>query len=147
MIYHLSSTNLDNKILKPRVPKNFFIDKGFEDGTTPRVCFSTSIDGSLAGISQNIEGKEFYVHIPEGKIKYYQPTNVPDSKITKEVWVKDPVKLKCLGIIKVGKAIEKPHEFKYGGKYVAELYFWNWKWKSKTVPIINEFLDILLTLH
>ena len=32
-MYHLSTTNLNNKTLTPRIPKNYLIDNGFEDKT------------------------------------------------------------------------------------------------------------------
>ena len=61
-IYHLSESNLDGKILKPRIPDNFMTRNGYEENKTPRISFSTSIDGALTGISGNLKDKEFYIH-------------------------------------------------------------------------------------
>lgn len=129
-IYHLSTVNSNNKILYPRIPDNYFTKNGFEDGKTSRVCFAKTIDGALAALSMNLEGKTLYVHVPYEKVKYSDAVNVPDSKITKEVWVREPVKIKCIGTIKVGEAIEKPLPFKYGNNY-AELYYWKWRWLKR----------------
>ena len=85
----LSDKNMNGKTLTPRVPDNFLIKNGYEDGETPRVCFARSIDGALMGLSQNLTGKEFYVHQPKdvNKKAIYKPTvkEVPDVKITGEV--------------------------------------------------------------
>ena len=43
--------------LKPRVPDNFFTKNGYEDNNTNRVSFAPSIDKCLAGLSQNLDGK------------------------------------------------------------------------------------------
>lgn len=142
-IYHISSRNSNGKILTPRIPKNFFTNNGFEEDKTPRVCFAKSIDGALAALSQNLENKELFIHVPCDNIKYTNAINVPDSKITKEVWVKEPVKIKCIGVIKVSDAIDKPYEFTYGGKYKAELYYWKWRWikKFNNMDKLNKYIN------
>ena len=141
-IYFLSEKNMDNQILQPRIPDNYFTKNGYEDKTTKRVCFSKSIDGSLMGLSKNLTNHDFYVHVPSDDTSYYSPSTaeVPDSKITKEVWVKNPVKVKCIGKIHVSKdkGLEG-HKFKYGDK-VAELYDWEWKWVEKESAITESTL-------
>lgn len=144
-IYHLSPSNLNNTFLHPRTPDNFFTKNGFEDARTKRVCFSTEIDGCLLGMSMNLTGKILYVHQPVSDVRIIRPTvkQVPDSKITKEVWVKDKVKIKCIGIIQVIK--DKGTDgipFKYGNN-VAELYEWDWKWIKKFSEVEQIYNDLI----
>ena len=138
-LYHLSSNNLDGKTISPSIPDNYFTKNGYEDNKTKRVCFSTSIDGCLRGLSQNLTGKEFYVHIPIDNFDYYKPSTkeVPDSKITGEVWIKNTVQVKCIGKIRViGDTGDDGLPFKYGN-HIAELYDWNFEWIDK-YNITNE---------
>lgn len=133
-IYFLSESNMDGETLLPRIPSNYMTKNGYEESKTPRVCFSTSIDGSLMGLSQNLKGKELYVHIPDSEVSIYKPSvkQVPDCKITGEVWVKDKVNIKCIGKIKVIKDKGLPgHRYMYGDGKSAELYDWDWKWEEK----------------
>lgn len=146
-LYHLSTTNMNNSYLTPRIPSNYFTKNGYEDSKTKRVCFSTEIDGSLMGMSRNLEGETLYVHEPvdTSKLKIIKPTlhQVPDSKITKEVWVMDKVKIKCVGIIKVIKDKgEDGIQFKYGNN-VAELYEWDWKWIKKFSEVEQIYNDLI----
>ena len=129
-IYHLSQTNLDGKTIQPTVPSNYMTKNGYEDGKTKRVCFATSIDGCLRGLSQKCEGMKLFVHIPDGNYNIYKPSNkeVPDASITGEVWIKKAVKMKCIGqIYVIGDKGEDGISYKYGNK-TAELYDWEWKW-------------------
>lgn len=133
-IYFLSESNMDGKILLPRIPSNYMTKNGYEESKTPRVCFSTSIDGSLMGLSQNLKDKELYVHIPESEVNIYKPSieQVPDCKLTGEVWVKNKVTIICIGKIKVIKDKGLPgHRYMYGDGKSAELYDWDWKWEEK----------------
>ena len=133
-IYFLSESNMDGKTLLPRIPSNFMVKNGYEESKTPRVCFSASIDGSLMGLSQNLKGKELYAHIPVSEVSVYKPSvkQVPDCKITGEVWIKDKVNIKCIGKIKVIKDKGLPgHRYMYGDGKSAELYDWDWKWEEK----------------
>lgn len=132
-IYFLSNTNMDGKVLSPRIPSNFMTKNGYEESKTPRVCFSASIDGSLMGLSRNLKNEELYVHIPADKINTYNPSieDVPDCKLTGEIWVKDKVRIICIGKIKVLKDKGLPgHKYQYGNS-TAELYDWDWKWIEK----------------
>ena len=132
-LYHVSQSNLDGKTIQPSVPNNFMTKNGYEDGKTKRVCFSSFIDGCLRALSQKCTGMKLYVHIPDGEYDVYKPSvkEVPDVKITKEVWIKEPVKLKCIGKIDViGDRGEDGLPYKYGNN-TAELYDWDWKWVEK----------------
>ena len=132
-VYHLSQTNLDGKTIQPTVPSNYMTKNGYEDGKTKRVCFATSIDGCLRGLSLKCEGMKLFVHVPDGNYNIYKPSNkeVPDASITGEVWIKKAVKMKCIGQIHViGDKGEDGIPYKYGDK-TAELYDWEWKWIDK----------------
>ena len=125
----------DETIIQPRIPDNYMTQNGFEDSETPRVCFSTSIDGCLIGLGQNITNKEFYVYHPVGKYKVITPTEeqVPDVKITKERWICEPVELTCIGKI---KAIDEngpkddgiPYRYGKNKEHEARLYHWGYIW-------------------
>lgn len=131
-IYHISTSNMDGVVLSPRIPNNYFTENGFEDRKTPRVCFSTSIDGSLTALSQNIEGQEFYVHVPACRQKIYAPkeNEVPDVKLTDEVWVSTPTRIRCIGKIKVSGATGQDMMFKYGDNTGYNVR-WDWRWVEK----------------
>jgi adenylate kinase family enzyme len=136
-LYCISQEDLDGQTLEPRVPDNFFTKNGYEDGETPRVCFTPSVDKCLMAISQKCEGIEFYVFSPEevSDENIYKPTieEVPDSEITDETWITCPVKLKKVGKIKVlGDSGLDGHPFNYGDK-TAELYDWDWEWLEQSV--------------
>lgn len=100
--YHISfDENLDDKILKPRIPswitrmknedeekfikdmeksKNAtkdYIGSGYEEYKTPRVCFSNSIEGCLNSIicgkdRMSLAGKQIHVYTPEKPIGEYK---------------------------------------------------------------------------
>ena len=135
-LYFVSeSSDWDDGRMMPRIPDNFMTRNGYEDNTTPRVCFSTSIDGCLRALSMNLSGKEFYVYTPDpdGIYDVITPTvkQVPDVKLTHERWITTPVDTVLIGKIKVIKdAGGPPLEYKYGDK-TASLYDWEWKWISK----------------
>lgn len=136
-IYFVSEQNMNNKTLFPKIPNNYFTQNGYEDNTTKRVCFAPTIDKCLMGLSQNIQGKKFYVHIPydNQNLDIYKPNKqeVPDSAITDEIWVKNKVKIKCIGRISIIKDDGKPgYKFTYLDKS-AELYGWEWEWINKYV--------------
>ena len=129
-LYFLSETNMDQKILEPRIPDNFLTANGYEDSTTPRVCFCTSIDNCLTAMSMRLTDKEFYIHHPVGKHNIYSPSleEVPNVKITDEKWIKEPVKLICVGKVRVtGPTRGKGMDYTYGDNKVATLYRWSFE--------------------
>lgn len=132
-LYFVSGSNRNNTTLVPRIPDNYMTKNGYEDSTTPRVCFSESIDGCLMGLSKNLDGEELYVHIPIGEYKVINPTTkqVPDVDLTKERWICEPVKIQCIGKILVKDNGKPGMKYKYGNGKEAELFSWDWKWIEK----------------
>lgn len=133
-LYCLSKqSDLDKRKLNPRIPNNFLVNNGYEDSKTPRVCFSTSIDGCLRALSQNLKDVELYVYRPIGKYTITTPSvaKVPDVNITQERWITKSIEIEKIGKIKVIKDSGDPgHKYKYG-KHEAELYDWDWEWVDK----------------
>ncbi len=145
-LYHLSFSNLHGKTLQPRIPENFLTRNGYEDNKTKRVCFASSIDNALIAFSMALEGKELFVHIPKSKptkIKKPSINEVPDSKITGEIWVMEDVELECVGKIKVTEWNGKEYTYKYGDN-VAEMYGWKYKWINKRTGIFEFSLQLLI---
>lgn len=111
-LYHLSEKNHNGEIYLPRVPKTTGRD---ENKSIRRICFAKTISGAWRALpiggSSNLTGREHYinlwVHVPENKIK---PTKIHevttdevyDADITDEVWVTTPVKMKCIGRVRIG---------------------------------------------
>lgn len=142
-LFNISEHNMDNTVLMPRVPTNFFTKNGYEDSKTNRVCFSSSIDGSLMALSQNISGKEFYVHSPACKQKIYKPnkSEVPDAHITDEVWVTTPTRIKCVGKVKVIGPTGSDINFKYGDGLTGVNGMWKWQWVEKFDNVLESAYD------
>jgi len=92
----------------------------------------------------NLKDKDIFIHVVDTELTQkdiHIPTikEVPDCKITGEVWVLKPVKMKCIGMIHVKNATDKSFEYKYGNNK-AELYDWDFDWIEK---YINEFANLL----
>lgn len=143
-IYHLSFNNMNNKTITPSIPNNYMTKNGYENSTTKRVCFSSSIEGSLISLSQNLKNKMLYVHIPyDEEIERYTPmvSEAPDVLLTNEVWVTKPVKLKCIGKIKINNAKPEPLSYTYGNNKQVELYSWNYEWIEKYTDMNESVLS------
>lgn len=110
--YHLSEKNHDGEVFKPRVPDKILTGmwgKEHEDSETKRICFSTTISGAFLAIEFHGRYQELYLHvpeniddIPENKIVIPTAEQVEDAEFTREVWVKCPVKMKCIGKLQIG---------------------------------------------
>ena len=159
LFYHLSTQrSLDGQVFKPRVPE--YIEPynphetGFENSTTPRVCFSSTIEGALNAITVNVQRtnpvtfRDMYVYIPEKPINEYKhKTNkelirdhdVYDANVTKEMWILEPVRLKLYGVIHVDQArsVKRKATVKtVDGKRDTRNYFtykWHWLVKPKVL--------------
>ena len=129
-LYHISNRQ-NIKTINPSIPNNFMTKNNYEENKTKRVCFAPSIEQCLMGLSRNCEGEEFYVYIPVKHYKTYSPNikDVPDSGITGEIWIKEPVDVICLGKIKVLDTNKSPGKlYTYGNGKTAELYAFDYKW-------------------
>lgn len=134
-MYFISQVELDGETMKPRIPKNFFTENGYEDDYTDRVCFAPSVEQCLTALSQNVSGKKFNVYEPDPSQKHtvYKPNEgaVPDSKVTGELWITEPVKVKKVGeIVCTGDDGKDGMPFEYGN-HTAELYGWTYEWSKK----------------
>lgn len=135
-LYHISNRKGITNI-NPSIPNNFMTKNGYEENKTKRVCFAPSVDQCLMGLSRNCEGEEFYVYAPDGDYKTYTPSikEVPDVKITGEIWIKESVNVKCIGKIRVLDTNKSPGKsYSYGNNQTAELYAFDYKW----IENINE---------
>jgi len=170
-LYHLSKIKQDGDILKPRVPVTLIA--GFEDDSTPRVCFSKTLSGAIRAINMCGNYGAYYVHVIDGDIDpecivKCTEDMVPDSMVTDEYWVLCPVKLKCIAKISIGYndneynirrpykkhyhdgtnmdgyAVKYPVHFKYLEKYTDNEM--NKKLTNKVLNAINTgLLNVLST--
>ena len=155
LYFHLSPESyLDGQVFKPRVPEYLDRydpeDKNFENDTTPRVCFSPSIEGCLNGIIVNIKRMhpipkdKFYVYIPEKPFKEYKhKTNkelirdkdIFDASVTDEVWILEPVRMKLYGVIEIDSVYNVKRKQNVptasGKKSTRPYYKYKWHWLVK----------------
>lgn len=165
MVFHVTpEKHADGQIWKPRVPDYLDPynpeDTGFEDNTTPRICFSSSIEGCLNGITVNLprhnpdQFDKLYVYIPEKPWKEYKhKTNkelvkeklVYDANVTREVWIMEPVRMKLYGVIRVDQvsnvkkksAVPTTKGVKSDRNYFT--YKWHWVVKPKVLQKGTKF--------
>lgn len=155
-VFHISPQgHLDGQVFKPRVPE--YLDKydpsfpDFEDASTPRICFSPSIEGCLNAILVNIgrwktadKLKDWYVYVPEKPLNAYKHrTNkqlikekkVYDANLTKEIWIEEPVRLKQYGIIRIDSVSDKSRKNAVpstkGESKRRNVYNFKWHWLVK----------------
>lgn len=155
-VFHISSQgHLDGQVFKPRVPE--YLDKydpslpDFEDVSTPRICFSPSIEGCLNAIMVNIgrwktadKLRDWYVYVPEKPLNAYKyRTNkqlikekkVYDANLTKEIWIEEPVRLKQYGIIRIDSVSDKTRKNAVpstkGESKRRNVYNFKWHWLVK----------------
>lgn len=131
-LYFISERKIENNILYPRIPNNYFTENKYEDDKHKRVCLCKNVEKCLTALSKNCKDLLFYVYVVEDTSKYqiYKPNTkeVPDSKITEELWILTPVKIKLIGRIKCNDAKEnEEYIFNYDNK-TARLYDWDYEW-------------------
>lgn len=123
--YHVSKDpNLS--IMEPRLPQT---SRKYIDTKKPRVHFARSIQQALMSLGRNLTDEEFFVYVPvNNSIKVFTPfiNQVPEIKVTGEVWFTQPVAVRCLGKIKVSGSTDKSHIYKLGDS-VNELYEWSYR--------------------
>ena len=167
LFFHISrDSKLAEKTLEPRIPTYLVKDKDqvqtneelglHEDATTPRVCFSPSIEGCLNAIINHgdrlaLAGEAFYVYIPTKPIDQYKhKTNkeiirdkdVFDAPSTKEMWILEPVDVKLYGVIVVDQVSRKKKERiadKKTGNWVWH-YTYKWHWQNKPSTIEESYV-------
>ena len=131
-LYFISEKQLNSNVLLPKRPDNYFTQNGYEDSKTKRVCFCKSIDKCLMALSKNCKDLVFNVYEVNDASNYevFTPSTieVPDSKMTEELWILTKVKVIYIGKIKCIKVIKNEgYEFSYGIK-TARLYEWKYEW-------------------
>lgn len=163
LFFHISlDKDLNGKTFKPRIPsyltkKSNDDSNGYkEDKTTPRVCFSPSIEGCLRAIlsaekNLDIVGERIYVYIPDKPISEYKvKTNkeiikeklVFDAKMTKEMWILEPVKLKLYGVIYVDQVKNIRQSETLEGDPIGKVdYKWHWAVSPKYVDGIIDWMS------
>lgn len=163
LFFHISlDKDLNGKTFKPRIPsyltkKSNNDSNGYkEDKTTPRVCFSPSIEGCLRAIlsaekNLDIVGERIYVYIPNKPISEYKvKTNkeiikeklVFDAKMTKEMWILEPVKLKLYGVIYVDQVKNIRQSETLEGDPIGKVdYKWHWAVSPKYVDGIIDWMN------
>lgn len=165
LVFHVSpDKHIDGQVWKPRVPDYLDPynpeDTGFEDNTTPRICFSTSIEGALNGITVNLQRQspdtfdKMYVYVPEKPWKEYKhKTNkqlvkdklVYDANVTREVWIMEPVRMKLYGVIRVDQIADAkrksvvPTSKGQKDKRNYFTYKWHWVVKPKVLKKATKF--------
>lgn len=140
-LYHLSEENLNGMTLFPRPMDKERVMDG-ENWRIPRICVSTSIDGSVSSLVDSITypyGMKLWVHVPLKltdlfkRNKVYRPSTkqVPDAEVTGEHWLKASVELKTIGQIEILGADPNGdmHYDWLGTDTIMERY--NWKWLIK----------------
>ncbi len=141
-MYHLSTENHDGDIFEPRYYDNDNVKAGTER-RVKRICFSDSINGCIYSIfPSGAYDVDLYVHVPGSEVtKVYEttPDDIYDSNITHELWVKEPVTMKCIGKIHISgvykdkvKVLEADKDKTGYGK--RKYYEPRWNWVEK----INE---------
>lgn len=139
-IYLINKENLDNRVVIPKIPDNYFTQQGYEDGITRRIVFNSNINDGLKGITGCNEGDKLYIHVPVNKCTYYIPSinESPECKITKEVWVRESTRVKCIGEIILEEVLTQGYKFKYGKNKTGELYEWIWEWTNNDYTEDND---------
>lgn len=130
-LFFISTYDINDNILFPRIPDNYFTQNGYEDNIHKRVCFCKTIEKCLMALSKNCENLVFNVYEVDDITKYQvyklDVCEVPDSIITEELWILEPVKLKFIYKIKCTNSDDNNgYIFKYGDK-IAKLYDWKYE--------------------
>ncbi len=160
LVFHVSTkSDFDGRIFQPRVPEYLDPydpnDNYFEDNTSPRVCFSSSIEGALNGIMVHMERDtperfdKMYVYIPEKPFKDYKhkttkqlidEKKVWDANVTREVWITEPVRMKLYGTIRVDQvsAMKMKSTVKNAKNEKHHRRYFTFKWHWIVPPSVLE---------
>ena len=154
-MYHLSIENHNGDIFEPRYYDNDNVKAGTER-RVKRICFSDSINGCIYSIfPSGAYDVDLYVHVPGSEVtKVYETTSddIYDSKITHELWVKEPVTMKCIGKIHISgvykdkvKVLEADKDKTGYGKRKYYEPRWNWVEKINEASIQQEACKDLMS--
>lgn len=150
-MYHLSTENHNGDVFEPRYYDNDNVKAGTER-RVKRICFSDSINGCIYSIfPSGAYDVDLYVHIPGSEVtKVYEttPDDIYDSNITHELWVKEPVTMKCVGKIHISgvykdkvKVLEADKDKTGYGKRKYYEPRWNWVEKINEASIVSNVQD------
>ena len=144
-LYMITEKELDcDKELLPTIPNNFLTEYGYSDIYQERLTFFPTIENALYSDSyDNLKNKVYNVYSPIYNCELYRPKTdeVPTSDITKEVWIKEPVKVKKVGKIKVGNSIpETLSNYKFGTDNIGKLKTWSYEVVEGS-PVIDSVLN------
>lgn len=148
-MYHLSTENHNGDVFEPRYYDNDNVKAGTER-RVKRICFSDSINGCIYSIfPSGAYDVDLYVHVPGSEVtKVYEttPDDIYDSKITHELWVKEPVTMKCIGKIHISgvykdkvKVLEADKDKTGYGKRKYYEPRWNWVEKINEATSSSEY--------
>lgn len=137
-LFHISSKNLDGRVLTPKIPNNILTKLGVENNTIPRVSFALDVKHAILAIGYNRikkGSKILNAYEPENyrniKLRHseYLTANgyVPDADETQETWVLNSVKLKYAGKIKIIKQAKEFVRIKLPGNQEIKNYYWEYK--------------------
>jgi hypothetical protein len=133
-IYHVSNTNCDGEIFKPK-KFNAWGAKHKLEKPVKRICFSDSINGCLMAKGGTYYNYDIYVMIPDPKKKYkvYKPTgaDVYDAPVTHELWITEPVKMVTIGMVHIDD-IDKHHlKANHTSIGASKIFGFHWHWVEK----------------
>lgn len=128
----LSEKEIDtDKELLPTIPNNFLTEYGYEDTIQERLTFFPSIKDALyTDTFTNLKNKVYNVYEPIYNSLVHKASieEIPTAKITNEIWITRPTKVKKIGKIKVKNAIDNDLEYVYGpNKNLGRMKTWNYE--------------------
>ena len=126
---------MDDCVLQPDIPVNFFTMKGYENNYTKRVAVYPDIKSAIRAMSGSLSNQFYYLYKADiNNLEWRKPDieELPYVGITNELWVLEPVKLKLVEKIKIlQKDNDNPLHFTYGAGIRAELYDWTYEVVNK----------------
>ena len=132
-MYFISDSYMGDKTINPSIPKDSYTKKGIRNNEVERVVFYPSINNAIIASDNINSNREMFVHVPvEGQtVKAIKPSDkqAADKSNTGEIWVKEPIKVKCIGKIRIGKSL-KDYKFTFEDKEYTQ-HSWNYSWLTR----------------
>jgi len=96
--YHITQKKWPQKItLYPKIQGQH---RSILEPKISRICVSSTIEGCLIALGSCLwQNKSIFVYRTSVKVKAYNAVDVCDSKITKEKWLKTPIKFVKIGTV------------------------------------------------